>query len=308
MALKPKDIAEIVKLYNGGTGESVPALAEAYTAEPAAIRYQLKKAGVYKSSVADAETPSDEELGIQDEEGDTADASAVLADIMKNPALAALIDKAVNARLAQMSATPVQSMASAPTGEGTAVVKAIERLLEIQANQMPGYIKPLSADEVESRATATIEMKALIERARARGDAPHYTTGPQGLFDSTSVILYEPGSEIRTYLQPVEDFIPMNESARQIHAAFIRSLGGLSPDIGARVAEAMLASKEREVPLVGAPAQGVQGSGVELVQAAKRHDVSPKRVAGTMVPETRGTSMPVQPGVTQQPTGPVFVG
>lgn len=299
MALSEKQVQEIVKFYEDGN--DVNAIADTYKITAAAVRYQLKKEGTYKTDAADA-PQSNADLGIEEDVAPTVDLDA----LMKNPALAALIERAVNARVSQLTAAP----ASAPVANGdtTAVVKAIEHLLEVQSQQMPGYIKPLSAEEVDRRSAALIEMKALIQDCKRRGDAPHYILGPQGLFDSTAVVHYGAGSEIRTYLEPVEDFVPMNDSARRIHEALIRSLGGHTPEIGTQIAEAMLAAKATTVPLVGAPATGSSDNRVEVIANAKLHDVSPKRVMGTSVPEMHGTSMPVQPGITQQPVGPSFVG
>lgn len=309
MALSQKQVAEIIKLYDGGDGDDIGALASAYEVTPAAIAYHLKKAGAYNVAKRETdETMSDADLGIGEDDA----AATSIADILKNPALAALIDQAVQARLAQIATAP--SGEPFASGDTTAVVKAIEHLLEVQSSQMPGYIKPISAAEVDRRAAAHVDLLAQIENAKHRyaatnskNEVPHYILGSQ-FFECANAILYEEGQEIRTFIQPSETFVPMNESARVIHAAMITSIGGSSPDIGARVAEAMIASKEVNVPIVGGAASIGTTSPVEIVPASKRHDVRPNRVLGAITPETRGTSMPMQPGITQQPTGPVFVG
>ena len=309
MALSAKQVAEIVGRYNAGEGDDVEALASAYEVGAAAIRYQLKKAGVFKAEAESAKL-SDADLGIEHDDAPHGPAPAAMADLLKNPAFAALIDQAVAQRLAQMGGAP-----AAPVNETTSVVKAIERLLEVQALQQPGYIKPISVGEMDRRAAGHVEMLAQIEHARARNAQtgskdyiPHYILGTN-FYECTNAILYAEGSEIRTFIQPGESFVPMNETARLIHAAMITSIGGPSPEIGARIAEAMLAAKDAgDIPVVGSTAPNAGPNAVEIVPTAKRHDVSPKRVLGSITPETRGTSMPVQPGVTQQPSGPVFVG
>lgn len=316
MALSSKQVAELVKAYNGGEGDGVSALAAAFETSPAAIRYQLKKAGVFNASAPEgpAEGPTDAELGVGEDDAPAAPAPApeALGDLLKNPAFAKLIDQAVAARIAQMAA-PAAAPA-APVGETTSVVKAIERLLEVQALQQPGYIKPISADEMDRRASGHVEMLAQIESWKKRYDAngskdciPHYILGTN-FFECTNAILYAEGSEIRTFIQPGESFVPMNEPARLIHAAMITSIGGPSPEIGARVAEAMMAAKDHDVPVVGGTQSLSKTNAVEVVPASKRHDVRPQRVLGSVTPEVHGTSMPTQPGITQQPAGPVFVG
>lgn len=306
MALSSKQIAEIVKSYNGGEGDDIGALAAAYQTTPAAIRYQLKKAQVF--NVADSQADIDPDIA---PESDAPDAAPnAIAEMLKNPAFAALIDQAVTARLAQVTGAP-----AAPVDQTTSVVKAIERLLEVQAMQQPGYTKPISVHEMDRRASGLIEMRAQIEAARQRFAAtnskeciPHYIVG-ENFYECANAIMYAEGSEIRTLIAPPEKFVPMNESARLVHAAMITSIGGTSPDIGTRIAEAMLAAKSAgDVPVVGALAPAAGPNAVEIVPSSKRHDVKPQRVLGSIAPETHGTSMPVQPGITQQPLGPVFVG
>jgi hypothetical protein len=56
-----------------------------------------------------------------------------------------------------------------------------------------------------------------------------------------------------------------------------------------------------------APEFAVAEPDVRLVDKPLR-EVGAKRVLGTLHPEVRGKTMPGQPGVSQQPAGPIFVG
>jgi hypothetical protein len=56
-----------------------------------------------------------------------------------------------------------------------------------------------------------------------------------------------------------------------------------------------------------APRFAVDEPEVMTVDKPQR-EVGAKRVLGTSHPELRGKSLPGQPGVNQQPVGPLFVG
>lgn len=315
MSISETQIAQIVQRYDGGRGESVPALAKSFDATTAQVRYHLKKEGVYGAEAqvpfkTDGTAPGDADddlgIGLDDAEGASGnadgafDATVALNAMMANPAFSKLIDQAVAARLAQMAPAAVAPV----PGDGYGMlVKSIERMLDAQAVQIPGYIKPLTADQLEDRANGLIEMRVAIADAQARGDAPRYILGDK-LYAGD--ILYDEGMEIRTYLPPAEHFRAVNKAAATIYSAMMQWIGG--PTLGIEDQLAAAIAKTHEPPMVtGNGTQGVS-SPVELVEIAHRHEVKPKRVAGTLTPETHGVSMPQQPGITQQPTGPIFIG
>ena len=304
------DTNELVQLYARGRGEDIGALAVAFEVDEATVIGHLKKARVY---VEPAGQLSDDDLGIGEDDDLPAAASSgdPLAELLKRPELQALIEAAVAQRMANMGVSAEPAAVPQTPQEGLqAVVKSIERIVEAQAQQIPGYQRPLSAEELEARAAAYVEMKSLIAHSRQRNEYPHYVIGPQGLFDSAECQRYDEGQEIRTFIEPVEDFIPMNEPARQIHAAFIRHIGGPTPEIGAQIAAAMLAAKGKDVPIVGESGRNLSGpKSIELIQSAQRPTNPRKRMLGTITPEAVPTNgLPSQPGITPAPAGPVFVG
>lgn len=296
MPLSEAESGEISALYT--SGQEIAELATAYEVSETTIRNHLKKQNVELRGVRTAE--SDEDLGIGELERAAAPAPS-LDTILNSPAFAAAVEAAVRLRLAESDAQPAPAKSEA--GEFGKMLDTIGRMLEVQQIQIPGYIKPLSADEMDRRAGGLVEMHALLEQARIKNDPPRYILGDKFYAGD---ILYDEGFEIRTYLPPAEHFRPENDSGRKVYAAMMTWIGGPTPEIGEQIAQAMAASKE--APLItGAPAAAAS-SPVEIVGGAERHDVAPKRVLGNSQPEVRGVSMPIQPGVTQQPAGPVFVG
>ncbi len=294
------------KMRAGGAavGAAIKAIAGDFDATESAIRYHLKAANLIGESAgqpapAVAEGPdSDAALGIgQDDDAPAADDP--LAALMANPQFAALLDKAVSARLAQMGSPAVPV---AGGGDFGAFLQKMERMIEAQTIQQPGYIKPLTPDQLMDRAQGEVEMRALIEKFRAKETPPLYLLGLQFYAGDQ---LYEAGQEIRTFLPPAESFQPMNDPAVQVYTAFLRSIGGATPGIGDQLAAAMVAAKAQ--PLVtGMPGAAPAARGpVEVVQGRAPVQVGPKRILGSMVPEQHTTSVTPQPAGT--PRGPAFV-
>jgi hypothetical protein len=303
MALSEKDTADIIALHAGGGGESVPALARAYGVSVTTIRNHLKKS----LPVDPSNTASDEDLGIGEE--DAGSAGDALAALMANPALAALIDQAVSARLAQMAAP---QPAAPITGEAFGnLAEALKRMIENQQMQQAGYIKPLPLEEVERRASGKVEMDALLRKYEADGTPPLYAVGELGFFECTNAIELTEGQQLRTYLYPCEDFEPRNEEARKVHAAMMQWIGGPSPEIGERVKQAHLDAKQ--APLIGSePAPLVdprRGGGlIEVVDAAPEaaeRKSARRRGMGTIVQEPVDVSLTGRaPGAAQTLGGP----
>ena len=312
MALTTKDNEEIAAFYTDG--QEIAELATAYATTNTAIRAALTKQGVKLRGAALA-TPTDEELGIGVDDdplptGAPMTPEATLDAVMRSPAFEALLNKAVGARIAKMG---VSAAAQAPAGEQSvdfqAFMKSMERFVEAQEKQRPGYQKALSADELESRADGLVEEMALIADAKAKGVAPVYVVGPNGFYGPTASgpLLFQEGQEIRTWLMPCEDFLPVNDMAARIIQADRKRLGEPTPDIGELIAQTMMIAKGAEPTLVTSETMQERGD-VELVDPTVRHNVRPKRIMGTHVPEIHGTSMPSQNGVSAQPNGPFAVG
>lgn len=246
---------------------------------------------------------SDEDLGIGEEIEQPVDA---LAALMANPALSALIDAAVTARVAQLGLASVASPAAAPASSEafTAFTETLKHLIDSQSQQQAGYIKPLPTDELNRRAEGKIEMFALLQDYEARGLAPMWTVGESGFVECTNMDEFNQGDRLRTFLPPVEDFIPENEPAEKVHAAMMRWLGVKTPEIGEQVKQAQMAAKLP--PLITGAMQGERKGGpVELVQAATpAASAGPKRrTMGTIVPERRD----VTPGARHgELVGPAF--
>lgn len=285
MALSEKDVLDIVERYDTGNGDTIASLATAFSVSDATIRYHLKKRGALGADGPKVDT--DEALGIGTDEVD-------YSKLLNDPKfLAALAEKMQS----------VQVPAASQSSELAGVLKTMERMIEVQAIQQPGYSKPIPAEEMDRREEGRQKMFALLDRFRDKRSPPHYVLGENW---PANDILYEAGQEVRTFLPPAEHFQPQNHEAHQVMAAMYQWLGGPTPDIGETVEAFERWRKGTDsVPLVGA-AEVLKPSDVEVVSTAKR-DVQPKRILGNVVAETRGTSMPRQPGVVAPPTGPVFV-
>lgn len=300
MALSKSQVADIVAKTS--KGENIAALATEFDVSDATIRYHMKRAGVVPEASGvthDAEHPSDEELGIG-EEGD-APATDPLASLLNNPAIAALIDQAVAARLGAMGA-PVQG-ADGRAADLAAITKAFSHMIEVQAMQQPGYIKPLAAEVIERRTAGYVEMTSLLRGAEADGNVPEWIVGDSGFFECTNAIEFAPGMTIRTFLPPVEDFVPNNRIAHEVHAAMLQWIGGHTPGIGEQVEAAMRAAN-KSAPFVTGNLMRDKPQTVQLVETPvvpqKR-----KRVAGTVVPERHDISLAER---AAGPQGPVFIG
>lgn len=254
----------------------------------------------------EAATLSDAELGIGEE--DAADPlAALLADPTSAGKLAALIDAAVEARIARMAP-------SAPMGEGTEAFKAflasIEKMLEMNAIQQPGYQKPMPPAELERRAAGYVEMTALLRGFREARTPPHYYVG-ENLF-YTDCELIPAGEPVATYLPPVEDFEPINDEARQVMAAFRQWIGGATPGIGDQLAAAM-AERRAGPRLVGegladAVKDPAKSGAVRLDNVKRKEIVRPPAFAhmGETVMPAPGARPAERNQAAEPQVGPVF--
>lgn len=260
--------------------------------------------GVYNrnKSMADlSESPTDEELGIGVEDDvEAAEAADPIAALLADPRMAAVIEAAVAQRVAQMglSAGAIPSQPS----ELAILAKAMERMFELNAVQQPGYQKPLPIEEVERRMAGKVEMEALLVHYRDIGLAPKYTVGEGGFFECVNAQEFVPGSEVRMYLPPPEDFIAENEPALAVMAAQRKWLGVATPHIGDQVEAAMKAAKQ--APLIDNAPIGVAKAGlVEITKEAPVQQNKTRRTMGTVVKEPREISLADR---AAGPQGPVF--
>lgn len=250
-------------------------------------------------------TETDEALGIGEDDAPEGDAMAAL---MGDPRFAALIEAAVAQRLAAMGGAPAPAAAALNPDAFATLAQTLGRMIEVNAMQQPGYIKPLPAADIERRLAGKIEMDALLEDFQRKGTAPHWVVGEGGFFECTNAQEFNQGDELRTYLPPPEDFVPLNDEARRVQAAQMQWLGGRTPSIGEQVEAAMQA--RNSAPLVmGSLQPDPKPSRVELVKRTDGNTTSggkKRRTMGTVVQEARDVSLADRAaGVAQ---GPVFVG
>lgn len=310
-AVSERMIDEWVTLHGGGAGESIETIATVYKMSGHVVRHHLKKRGALTPSAEPAEMDpeSDEALGIgQDEDAD--DGAASLEALMANPAFEKLLEAAVARKMAEMGHQAPQQSATGSLALN-AFLEKIEHVIGVRDEQRAGYMKPLSAEEMDARRRGDADMRALLKQFKAEGVWPKYLIvgeGPGAFFYGPSPngdISYEAGQEINCRLPPSELFQPLNEPAARIIEAYRRSVGEPVP-IEDLVAQAIINARGGvQAPQVEQTAKVIDPD-VQLVDAPKR-DVGPKRTFGTITPELRGKSMPSQPGVSAQPAGPIFV-
>jgi len=173
------------------------------------------------------EEPSDADLGIGQQDNEI------------GPQIEALVEAAVRKRLAELGAAPPDPN----NATMMALVTAIERSTSVHAAQLPGYHKPLPADEIDRRAQGFVDMQALIDKARRDGDELRYRLVGQPLF--AGEIEYRPGSEIVTFLYPNEHMQPLTKAATAVHRAFMQWIGGPQQGIAERVYEAEIERRQR---------------------------------------------------------------
>lgn len=266
---------------------------------PRTQRKPVRRTPKTQTAPSGPEFPTDEDLGIGVDD-DTAEPDA-LGALLNDPRMAKLLDAAVAQRMAQLGGQSDPAPQSEAFG---AFTQTLKHLIDSNAMQQPGYIKPLPADEIDRRLAGKVEMEALLQDYEKRGFAPLWTVGEGGFFECTNALEFPPGSRIRTYLPPAEDFIPENEPAHAVHAAMMQWLGGRTPGIGEQVEAAMKAANN-QAPLVTGTLQADRGPGpVELVEApSPSGPPNRRRAMGTITPERREVSLADRVGT---PIGPAF--
>lgn len=314
-AVTEKMVDDWVALYADGKGEPLSAIAKAYQLSPATVRYHLKKRGALAPSQetemdAAGVDEDDEALGIGVDDDEPQPAFTVEA-LMEHPEFSKVLEAAVAQKLAQMGhQAPAQPM---NPGSATfdAFLEKLEHVMGVRDEQRAGYIKPLTAEEMDARKQGAADMKALLRRFKAENIWPTYLIvgeGPGAFFYGPSPngdISYEAGTQIRCRLPPSELFQPVDEAAAQVIEAYRRSVGDPIP-IEDLVSQAIINARgPSQAPAIEQTVKVLEPE-VMIVDAPKR-ETGAKRTFGTIVPELRGQTMPKQPGVSAQPVGPVFV-
>lgn len=316
-------IASIVALYRDDATATLEQVAEASEITVATVRKHVEAAGIVIREDAGAGylSPSDEELGIGIEEA----APINMAAITRTPEFRDAVAQAVAEALRQVSAKP--AIPSAPEGanssEWLAFMQQMERLTESVNIQKPGYQKPLTPDELESRRAGEAEFFRLLREVRlaiadhgkqkavALGLIPEYIVGENGFYGSTASgeTLFLGGQRIYLTAPPPEDFLPMNESAAGIMRAQMQWLGEPTPSIEELVAQAMMRARGSDSLHIIGNEEPVHRDDASLVDpSGDIIDIGPKRTLGTSVPELVVQQHgPLSPGAATAPKGPVFV-
>ena len=248
----------------------------------------------------------DADLGIgEDEVASSPTAGLDMAALMADPAFAKLVADAVATKLAG-SMAPTETKTSDAMFD--AFLSRFDHMLDVTGEQKPGYVKPLTPEEVDARRAGQAEMKRLLRLAKERKTWPSYLLADEAnpFYGPSPAgpILYQAGQEINWRGPPAESFKPLNEEAVAIFAAYKRWVG---EPVSIEELTRQAVADARGVPYVPEYMQDTSGGeDIQVVDAPVR-DVAPKRTMGTFTPEVRGRIMPGQPGVVAQPAGPIFV-
>lgn len=272
---------------------------------PTPTRYQASPssgaalAGSEHDAPADYK-PSDEELGIGEEieREPLPKETDPIAALLAQPQFAALIEKAVEERLESRLKDIGSVGVTAPSMPSggidlqalvTALVSALDRNANVNASQSPGYKKPISADEMERRASAYVEMEALCRDAlEGRTERPIYLLKDH--FYDNNLYKWEPGDTIYWCCAPSVDMVPKNPPAQAISASMYRwidsaPVSGFEPEPEPDRQFAASADPRRPSPLPE-PGRPIAGRGAQAVPGTQRQDVTTRRAAGTITIET----------------------
>ena len=266
----------------------------------------LAAAGIDPATVLPSGSPAsadddDAALGIGVEMAEMTAPGVDFDALMASPAFAAAVEKAVAARLGAPAATGSEAAFNA-------FLSKFDHMLEASNEQKAGYIKPLTAAEVDRRKAGQAEMKRLLVACKADNVWPQYLLADEANpFYGPSPngpILYDAGQTINWRGPPAESFKPLNDAAIEIYAAYKQWIGEVI-SIEDLTRQAVIDARGP----AAAPEykfDAGDASDIQLVDGEKR-DVAPKRTLGTLVPELRGQARPGQPGIAAQPAGPIFV-
>lgn len=260
---------------------------------------------------------SDADLGIGEAAAPAEDTPDRVAEMMANPAIAAVVESLVQKRLAELAAAPSAAAAASPGVDIVAAMKAfaqemasaINRSTAATVEQMPGHVKPIPVEEVEARAAAYTEMQALLrdtttrymrlseagQTAEAERIVPMYLLQEDffGPGDAGSE-MYLAGETIRWFGAPGTYMEPKNDIAMRLSDQAWRYLGGHGApsveDIGAFASQMnrprMPGADVPELPQLIGPMRGSLGA--SRVTEAGTVSVGPDRVMGTLIEELKG--------------------
>ena len=227
--------------------------------------------------------------------------------LLNDPRFAALLEAAVKQRMAETAVSALASNGMSP--EFAAFLDRMEKAVGARDEQRPGYQKPLTAEQLESRRQGYDDMLTLMRaaksRAQAGGEWPRYLL--KAPFQGPSMagpVVYPSGQEINWLGAPGETFQPLNEPAAEIYVAYKKWVG-VSVDMKALLAQAIAEARGG----VAIPENPIVRSGADNIQIvdAPLRDLTPKRILGTSGIETSGSQSPRQVGPDAGPQGPVFV-
>jgi hypothetical protein len=278
---------------------------------------------------------TDAELGIgEEDEHDAAlraiaaaeplpEAVQTLEALLDDPAIAPALRLLIDRRAAEMAG----SGADAPAGDETQklvkllvagigqamaeanqkLAQAINRSSDATVAQMPGYVKPIAQDELEARAAAYAECRALlvdqIKRFRAIRDeeggdeaaeplAPRYRLLEDAYEDATGTYQVA-GTLIYCWRIPGTHMRGENDIARRLSALMWRYIGGEKQNSADVLAE-LLASRRGTLGAASLPEIGFlserPGADLRMARVAGSEDaeIGPGNVHGTVVTVTKG--------------------
>jgi hypothetical protein len=201
-------------------------------------------------------------------------------DFTQTPEFADAVAKAVAAAAPQIAAAALaQAPAAAPVGgELAALMQALAMNISDLTNQGTG-MKPVAPELIRSRQEGTDRMFALIRAAREEGRAATYRLKGK-VFLGEEVIepswvrasdhSYQP-TDIDWDAVPNQSMEPLNETAKEIFAAFEQSIAGtlrpVRPQEGMLITGRVVVKNDPNRAMVGASADELK-AGVAIEQAA----------------------------------------
>lgn len=220
-----------------------------------------------------------------------------LADFLKSDAG----KKAFQSAVAETTARLVAELAQKREDEGTEENPADRKLLRglaaaiAEISDTNSKVKRIPAAELEARAEARTRMEGLILDALAREEVATYELTRQVFLDEQLINpTYVNAAHVRCVQAidwagvPDESMLPVNEAAKAVHEAYMRSIGGRTKDAKVSFKRASdnpklrvhgAASHDREAPNVGTPRGD---GGLRVHRPGMPGQVTEMRVLGTL--------------------------
>lgn len=196
-----------------------------------------------EQDAADDYAPSDAELGIGEEtEAPDQSANARIAAAMSDTVIAAAIEEHIRNEVERRAnGNPAgPDFLAAMKALGEQIASSINRSTSATIEQMPGHVKPLPVEEVEARAAAFVEMKAILtdisrqywafqdagQGHKAEALAPKYLLEEDSFLPAAvGHAMSQAGATIRWFGPPGVHMRPQNELATKISELAWRSIG-----------------------------------------------------------------------------------